>query len=574
MAGANWYVSSAGWTAVAQYANGHAYTLGQYIRQLAAPTFGNERVFKCTTAGTSGGSEPAWNLGNSATTTAGTAVFTQVAGQEAEQASANWKAPFANLQGWLNAINSTGDTIFLSSDHAESSSASLTYNFGLPTGIYCVSRGVGSHVPPQSADYTTGASIECTLNQNLSWTCQYVNGVNLKSGTSTGSGAPVLRPRGNRITLEHCIITCGGTGGGVTQVGAGDLGAIVMNDVSFAFAATTGAITANGFCSWEWYNSTAVVGSFSPAILFAGGTGQNTSQKFRGIDFVGGTGATRVFPSAGSNAMTYSGPVEWADCIIPNLMTIANMSAFTAKPGTDWKFSNTNSGNVTIAFGHATDTGYCNQTSTVARAGGAQIGTSKYGVVVQKDSTGSNGPLNPYRGPELSQPNVLTGSKTLSFYLASTAALDNAQAWLEVGVLEDASDVLGATHSTRAAWAATPTGLSADTSDWTGGSSTGSRQNSNAYAVGAPYKAASNPGRIFICTTAGTSASSEPGAVASAVDGSSFSDGTATFIAAFRYVITVAITPARNGWIKVKPCFALTAAAANLLYFDPQFTVA
>lgn len=50
-----------------------AYALNDYV----VPTTGNGRLYKCTTAGTSGASEPTWGTTKGGTTTSGTAVFTE-----------------------------------------------------------------------------------------------------------------------------------------------------------------------------------------------------------------------------------------------------------------------------------------------------------------------------------------------------------------------------------------------------------------------------------------------------------------------------------------------------------------
>src|SRR5882672_9933475 len=84
----NWYISSGQYTAVAQWQNAHAFGAGSIVRQLAAPAIGNERCFRTTAGGTSGGSEPVWNLGFGATTTDNTITWVEVTGQQAFQAPA------------------------------------------------------------------------------------------------------------------------------------------------------------------------------------------------------------------------------------------------------------------------------------------------------------------------------------------------------------------------------------------------------------------------------------------------------------------------------------------------------
>ena len=104
-----WYCGSVQYAAVAQFATSHAYSVGDIVRQLATPSVGSERCFRCTTAGTSGGSEPTWSLGKGATTSTGTAVFTEVTGN----ATYNWSAPMARLQHPLNSSSwmASGDIL-------------------------------------------------------------------------------------------------------------------------------------------------------------------------------------------------------------------------------------------------------------------------------------------------------------------------------------------------------------------------------------------------------------------------------------------------------------------------------
>lgn len=91
----SWYVnwgdgSTTGYYAVAKWAATTAYTVGQTVRQNATPAVGGERVFICTTAGTSAGTEPAWNTGSrTITTTDGTVKWNECTGQPAVNGDAS-----------------------------------------------------------------------------------------------------------------------------------------------------------------------------------------------------------------------------------------------------------------------------------------------------------------------------------------------------------------------------------------------------------------------------------------------------------------------------------------------------
>lgn len=76
-----WYLKFSSWNAVTPWAASTGYVAGQWVRQLAAPTAGQERTFVCIFAGTSGLSEPTWNVTRGQkTTTDGTVIWQECTG--------------------------------------------------------------------------------------------------------------------------------------------------------------------------------------------------------------------------------------------------------------------------------------------------------------------------------------------------------------------------------------------------------------------------------------------------------------------------------------------------------------
>jgi len=69
-----------GWHGVPKWVTG-AKVAGALVRQAATPLVQNERVFVCTVAGTSGGSEPVWVLTRGAATTDNTVTWSECTGQ-------------------------------------------------------------------------------------------------------------------------------------------------------------------------------------------------------------------------------------------------------------------------------------------------------------------------------------------------------------------------------------------------------------------------------------------------------------------------------------------------------------
>ena len=121
-------------------------------------------------------------------------------------------------------------------------------------------------------------------------------------------------------------------------------------------------------------------------------------------------------------------------------------------------------------------------------------------------------------------------------------------------------------------WPGEATALTADTSAWDTAAT--ARANTHAYALGDIIKLSSNPDRLFFCTTAGTSAGSEPGGYASAVDGDTVTDNTAVFRAGWRFKTTVTLTspdPAQAG--NVNAWFYMGPESAQTIYVDPKVAV-
>jgi hypothetical protein len=93
-----WYVNSVGYAAVLAFATAHTYTAGNLIRQLTAPTVGNERVFVCIVGGLSV-AEPLWTVTRGAKNTSTTPVFQECTGQ------AGVNGDIVNTPAWLSVKN-------------------------------------------------------------------------------------------------------------------------------------------------------------------------------------------------------------------------------------------------------------------------------------------------------------------------------------------------------------------------------------------------------------------------------------------------------------------------------------
>jgi hypothetical protein len=213
------------------------------------------------------------------------------------------------------------------------------------------------------------------------------------------------------------------------------------------------------------------------------------------------------------------------------------------------------------------------QTTSVAmvRTGGASQGTPYSWKIVTNSTT--NWLFN-FKAMAISIWNALTGAAVnitiegIADPRDFSALPKNDEVWFDVEALTTSGFALGiTTFGTKTSPLATGSALTASTAAWD--SAATARANSTAYVLGNIYKVASNPGRLFVCTTAGTSAGAEPGGLATAVDGGAVTDGTAIFTAMWRFkqtITTAAIQLA--GFITVYPKVGKTSMT-NGIYLDP-----
>src|ERR1043165_7245250 len=115
---ADWYVSSTKYATQSAWVTSHTYSIGDFIVP-TAPANGAKFVFRCTTAGTTSGSEPSWTIVDGSTNTSGTADFTNVTGES----TYGWNAAAGDYNTIVRTTSTRpnpGDRIFISSDHSES----------------------------------------------------------------------------------------------------------------------------------------------------------------------------------------------------------------------------------------------------------------------------------------------------------------------------------------------------------------------------------------------------------------------------------------------------------------------
>lgn len=278
---ADWYVSSAAYAATPAWAATTAYTVGQFVRP-TAPIHTNSYMYRCTTAGTSGASEPSWPTGNNSTVTNGTAVFTNISGQSAYGWSGAFGALFT-LQG-VNTRTANGDRIFLSSDHAETFSSFTSMTFGQSGGyglVQLISVNRAGSVPPVDADVRSGASITNTNNTfTLDAFCElYYSGITFNTGTAAlrFCGASYA---GKNIYFKNCKFVTGGLAwlSGMR---------VTLDNTPIQFTAVGAVISggSNERCDLTWINTPNAIQGSIPTNLFTHSYSDTaTFVTMRGVD--------------------------------------------------------------------------------------------------------------------------------------------------------------------------------------------------------------------------------------------------------------------------------------------------
>lgn len=474
---ASWYIGSTKWAAVTAWSALTAHSIGDLVRQNAAPAVGSERVFRCTTAGTSLASEPTWVLtaGSTTTETAGP-VWTEVTGQS----TYNWSAPHARLanafaSGWMAA----GDTGYVSNNHAETQATAMTLTppgtAGSPCNILCV-NDAGS-VPPVSADLRTTANITTTTNVSMtvpSGYC-YFFGIIFNAGNGVASSASLSLLSGNNATgwlkFDTCALKLLINNTNSSKINIGTQSGTNIGDsfVEFlntpvTFMSTGGGITVQK-TRFRWLYTPSATAGTVPTILFSNGNGQGAFDvELRGVDLSAiNTSLVNVAASAPP------GKYAFTNCKINASVSVTNGSN-PGQGGPQIEMVNCASGNTNYQYSRPWYQGNITQETTIVRTSpaGASDGTTPQS---RKIVTSAN---SKFYSPMESAPiifwNESTSSVTVSMAVVTdNVTLTNADAWIEVEELGTSGNPLSVISSSRASdILATPANNPTDsTSTWT-----------------------------------------------------------------------------------------------------------
>lgn len=283
-----WYCSSAAYASVAVFAISTAYSVGDFVKP-TSPSASGMWVLRCTTAGTSGGTEPGWTASNNGTTSTGSAVFTNVTGQS----TYGWTAAAGSLGSLTNQGSGGqralgGDTVYLSSDHSETSVGQyFTLITSAVTTLIVASVNRAGSVPPTSSDLLAGAVLGNTASGTIvvDRVPLWMWGVSINAaGISLGGGSAGI---GRKITLSSCVLgVVGGSSGARIQTNSSRAAVLTLDNTTVSFSnAGQGFQNAAYDFSVTWLNTASALSGTVPTALFLPtGSSGNMMATCRGVD--------------------------------------------------------------------------------------------------------------------------------------------------------------------------------------------------------------------------------------------------------------------------------------------------
>lgn len=475
---------------------------------------------------------------------------------------ADWTNAYTTLLAAC-AAKAAGDDFWVAHDHAETQASAMTIVVPNtspvnPCRIVCVNRS-GS-VPPVSADLRTTATITTTGNSNITLQtgAAYIEGIIFNAGT--GANGTQFVTTLTWSYFRNCQLNKVGTSGTGNAINLS--GSVTLDNTSISVGATSDAIRCQN-ARIVWRNcTTPVTGATIPTSLF--GTSTNSGSAWvEGLDLSALGSGKNIF---GALFGACDGMIK--DCKLNASVTIA---ATQSNLGTGQIYvSRSDSGGTNYVERKYNYAGSQIDETVVVRTGGASDGTTaKSRNITTTDKAKFWAPFDA-TAIAIWQDSTSAATATIEGVWNAAALPNNDDIWFDLEYLGASGSPLGSYASgTKADVLATGAALTASTQAWD--SLVTARANSTAYSVGDVRKVASNSGRIFFCTTAGTSSGSEPAGYASAVDGGSVTDNTAVFRAGMRFKRTVSFTAGQKGYVYA---YVRAGKLSSTFYIDPKIALA
>lgn len=290
-------------------------------------------------------------------------------GNDADNGS-TWALAFASLAGFA-AVDSAGDTVYLSQAHSESTAASVNYNFAgtlaAPTKIIGANDGAAppTAVSTAPAIAVTGGGNDLGLNSGST----YWYGINFTIGTAANSGAITFGAAGHISRFEACSFTALSNTAAVFKTGGGTSTKVVFESCTFKFATTAQLIQVNG--NVKMRGGSVLSGSSANVVMFDFQTlGDLTVE---GFDMSNCASSVDLCKTTAGTGITYRG--RFIDCKLPSSWSGSPHNG-TPNAGAVVELINCSAGAVNYAYWRKVYAGEIKHETTVVKTGGATDGTT------------------------------------------------------------------------------------------------------------------------------------------------------------------------------------------------------
>lgn len=418
-----WYCGSEKYTAVTAWVTATTWAVGD-IRRPTAAAVGNERVFRCTTAGLGGVSEPTWVNTKASTTTDNLATWTEITGSETYNTPTSFAAPHARVRSaaaWMAA----GDSLYVSSGHAETEDLGGSGYIAAFPGTATSPNTILS-IDPATGGYVAGASITNTSVSSAGHVIMrgdiFVQGLIFKCGGTTGDGKLTLCETIGEQLYRNCdfIHTGSGSSGRVFFGAAATIGnfRVIAENCRFKFGAASQGI--NNAVNLTIRGGSIISGGSSPTNFFIPVTGTRVSfvADVSGFDFANAAAGINLVLSSS----TQNGRVRFSNCKMPTSWTGLVTSAALTGGGLIVESYNLAADDTNYCFWMEHLEGSVKQETSIVATGGATDGTTPYSMKMASSAT-AEFPLFPLISPPLFKRNELIGSvKTVTVEITHSAA--------------------------------------------------------------------------------------------------------------------------------------------------------
>lgn len=370
-------------------------------------------------------------------------IYVRSVGGSDANSGATWALAKATLTGAL-AIATNADTIYLASDHSESTAAAVTLTCPASQGLRILSSNTTTVEPPAGLSTTAAVAVGASAAALSIRGFAYVYGVQFLGATTSGSSSSVVvadtaAPAG--LMFENCVFQLR-QASTATVIGFGQNGQSANDDVSV-----------------NLINPTFKFGNASQSIKLRQG---HIRIRNPAIDAAGSTPTTLFGVTAGApcialieagdlSAVTSTNLVDVAPAVpavvdFRNLKLPASIAVTTGTipgvGGTLVRMHNCDSEDRNYRFAEHGFAGSVVNETTIVRTGGATDGTTPLAHKMVS-STGALFPQAPLRGPEMAKWNSTVGTSVTATVeivhdsqgAGSGSKMQNDEIWLVVQYL-------------------------------------------------------------------------------------------------------------------------------------------